>query len=73
METAAARAALNSGENCTKGKPNCKEITGRLLKMLQDWRRAMDAKMPQPKGATSSIKQWESPTTPLLTRVGRTK
>ena len=61
---------LGEQNDLSKAKP---EITGRLLKMLQDWRRAMDAKMPQPKGATSSIKQWESPTTPLLTRVGRTK
>ena len=61
---------LGEQNDLSKAKP---EITGRLLKMLQDWRRAMDAKMPQPKGATSSIKQRESPTTPLLTRVGRTK
>ena len=61
---------LGEQNDLSKAKP---EITGKLLKMLQDWRRTMDAKMPQPKGATSSIKQRESPTTPLLTRFGRTK
>ncbi|MAT47077.1 MAG: hypothetical protein CMO35_06555, partial [Verrucomicrobiaceae bacterium] len=61
---------LGEQNDLSKAKP---EITGKLLKMLQDWRRAMDAKMPQPKGATSSIKQRKSPTAPLLTQLGRTK
>ena len=61
---------LGEQNDLSKAKP---EITGKLLKMLQDWRRGMDAKMPQPKGATSSINQRESPATPVLTRVARTK
>ena len=61
---------LGEQNDLSKAKP---DITGKLLKMLKDWRREMDAKMPQPKGATSSINQRKSPTAPVLTRVDRTK
>ena len=42
------------------------EMTAKLLKLLQDWRGKMDAKMPRRKGATSSIDQRELPGKPAL-------
>ncbi len=42
------------------------EMTAKLLKLLQDWRGKMDAKMPRRKGAPSSIDQRKLPGKPAL-------
>ena len=42
------------------------EMTAKLLKLLQDWRGKMDAKMPRTKGAASSIDQRKLPGRPAL-------
>ena len=41
---------LGEQDDLSKAKP---EITRKLLKMLHDWRREVDAKMPRIKAATS--------------------
>ena len=41
---------LGEQDDLSKAKP---EITRKLLKMLHDWRREVDAKMPKAKAATS--------------------
>ncbi|MDP6208351.1 MAG: hypothetical protein QGG01_08600, partial [Roseibacillus sp.] len=46
-------------KDLSKAKP---EVTKKLLKMLHDWRREVDAKMPQVKTATSSSKPKNPPT-----------
>ena len=50
---------LGEQNDLSKAKP---ETTRKLLKMLHDWRREVDAKMPQVKAATSSSKPKTPPT-----------
>jgi hypothetical protein len=42
---------LGEQSDLSKVKP---AITAKLLKMLRDWRRQLDAKMPQPKATASA-------------------